>query len=114
SLEDQGIWWVTDIFAHRAARPAATDLVELIRTWEADLVVRDYWEFGGWAAAEAVGVPTAVVGLAMHTPASDLREFIGPQLQALREHVGLAPERSLESLYRGPYIDLLPASYQLE
>lgn len=111
-LAEQAYRWVSDIFADRAARPTATDLIALIPEWEPDLVVRDYWDFGAWAAVEATGVPAAVVGLAMFAPPEELRGFVGPQLQALRAHAGLDPDEPLGSLYAGPYIDLLPVTYQ--
>lgn len=113
-LDEQGLWWVSDIFADRAARPAARDLVDVLAEGSVDLVVRDYWDFGAWAAAEAAGVPAAVVGLTMFTAPADMRAFIGPRLQELRASVGLDPDPALASLYAGPYLDLLPPSYQLE
>ena len=111
-LEEQGLWWVTDIFGDRAARPAAEDLVQLIGSWTADLVVRDTWDFGAWAAAEATGVPQAVLGLAMFDPTADVEDFLGTKLRRLRAHLGGDPEASLGTLYAGPYVDLLPASWQ--
>ncbi|MBW3587952.1 MAG: hypothetical protein KY429_00845 [Actinobacteria bacterium] len=112
-LDEQATWWVSDIFADRAAKPAATDLVEVIQHWAPRVVVRDYWDFGAWAAAEAQVILTAVVGLAMFTTEDEFGAFIGPQLQDLRAHVGLKPDEQLRSLYTGPYVDLLPASYQI-
>lgn len=114
SLDEQGYWWVSDIFADRAARPMAADLIQLCRTWRPDLIVRDYWEFGGWAAAESTGIPCAVMGLAMHAPADELAPFIGHELDAVRTSVGLPSDPGLSSLYRGLYVDLLPASYQVD
>ena len=111
-LDEQAYWWVSDLFADRVARPAARDLVELLGAWQPDVVVRDYWDFGAWAAAEAAEVPTAVVGLAMFTPADEWAAFIGLQLTRLREEVGLSPDGSFASLYGGPYVDLLPPTYQ--
>lgn len=113
-LEDQAFWWVSDIFADRAAKPSAADLVAVIERWQPQLVVRDYWDFGAWVAAEACGVPTVVLGLAMFTPAHQWRAAIGPRLQSLRRHVGLAVDETLGSLYDGPYLDLLPPAYQVE
>lgn len=114
SLDEQGLRWVTDIFADRAARPSATDLVEVLTHWSPDVVVRDVWDFGAWAAAEAVGIPAAVLGLAMHEPPAAVEEFLGDRLAGLRSHVGTPPEAPLDSLYSGPYLDLLPASWQYE
>lgn len=112
-LDEQAHWWVSDIFADRAAKPTAVDLLEVIDEWDPAMVVRDYWDFGAWAAAAASDVETAVVGLAMFTSAEEWRSFIGPRLQQLRAHVGLAPDETLRSLYAGPYVDLLPPSYQI-
>lgn len=113
-LDEQGLWWVTDIFADRAARPSATDLMELLKRWSPDVVVRDVWDFGAWAAAEAVGVPAAVLGLAMHQPASAVGDVLGDRLSDLRSHLGTSPEAPMDSLYAGPYVDLLPPSWQYE
>lgn len=112
SLDQQGLWWVTDIFADRAARPTATDLAPALASWSPDLVVRDVWDFGAWAAAEAAGIPTAVVGLAMHQPVASVEEFLGDRLAGLRTHVGSDPDAPFDSLYAGPYVDLLPATWQ--
>ena len=113
-LDEQGMWWVTEIFADRAARPAAEDLGEVLTSWSPDLVVRDIWDFGAWAAAEAAGVPAGVLGLAMHQPAAEVHEFLGDRLADLRSQVGTDPERPLDSLYAGPYVDLLPSSWQYQ
>ena len=113
SLDRQAYWWVTDLFADRVAKPAAADLLPVLKNWAPSVVVRDYWDFGAWAAAEAVEVPTAVVGLAMFTTPEEFAGFIGSQLQELRGHVGLGPDEELASLYAGLYVDLLPPSYQL-
>lgn len=112
-LDEQGLWWVTDIFADRAARPSATDMVELLARWSPDVMVRDVWDFGAWAAAEAAEVPTAVLGLAMHQPVAAVSDFLGDRLAGLRSHLGgTAADAPLDSLYAGPYVDLLPARWQ--
>lgn len=112
-LDRQANWWVTDLFADRVAKPTAVDLLRVLEEWAPSVVVRDYWDFGTWVAAEAANIPTAVVGLAMFTTPEEFESFIGPQLQELRAHVGLGPDKQLRSLYDGPYVDLLPASYQV-
>lgn len=113
-LERQAVWWVTNIFADRAAKPSAVDLVDLVDGWGVDLIVRDYWEFGGWAVAKAAGLPCAVVGLTMYSGPEDMDAFIGSQLRSLLEHVAADPDEGVGSLYAGPYIDLLPANYQIQ
>lgn len=114
SLEEQGHWWVSHIFADRAAKPSSSDLLEVLGRWEPQLVVRDYWDFGAWVAAEASGVPAGVLGLAMFTGRDAWHAFIGTRLQDLRQHVGLAADETLDSLYSGPYVDLLPPTYQVQ
>lgn len=113
-LEEQGLWWVTNIFADRAAKPAAADLMELVHSWDPDLIIRDYWEFGSWVVAEATGTPCAVAGIAMHMPGEQLAGLIGDRLQKLRAHVGLSADPGLEGLYAGPYVDLVPPSWQIQ
>lgn len=113
-LDEQGVWWVTDIFAGRPGQRTAQDLVELCARSTPDVIVRDYWDFGAWAAATALGIPCAVVGLAMHTTAEQWRDFIGDRLNAILETVGVPRDDELSSLYSGPYVDLLPPSYQVE
>jgi len=111
-LDEQGLWWVTDIFAGRAGRRTALDLVELCEREKPDVLVRDYWDFGAWAAGVATGIPTAVVGLAVRAEESGMRSFIGTRLDALLDAVGAPRDESLASLYGGLYIDLVPGTYQ--
>jgi UDP:flavonoid glycosyltransferase YjiC (YdhE family) len=114
-LDEQGYWWVTDIFAGLAGERTARDLAALCTVRRPDLLVRDYWDFGAWAVATALDIPCAVVGLSFHEPAEDMRDFLGDRLTVLLNAAGMPRHGShdpAETLYRGPYIDLLPESYQ--
>jgi MGT family glycosyltransferase len=112
SLEAQGAWFVTDIFAGVTAERMATDVVALAGTWPPDVVVHESWEFGGALAAERLGVPHATLGIALHAPREATRQFMGPQLAALRRGQGLPPDPTLDWRFGGVYLHCLPLRYQ--
>ena len=77
-LEDKAAWWYEELFLDRAGRAMARDLTALLRTEPADVLVRTQLEFGGWAAAQAHGLPQLVVGLGGTHRVEDLPDMEGP------------------------------------
>ena len=74
-LEDKAMWWYDELFLDRAGRPMARDLTAWLQTESADVVVRSQLEFGGWAAAQAHGLPQLVIGLGGTHRVQDLPEM---------------------------------------
>ena len=60
-LEDEVWFHVKYVFAGTRARRSLPDLLNIIRDWSPDLVVRENTEFAGCVAAERAGIPHAVL-----------------------------------------------------
>ncbi|MDB4945951.1 MAG: glycosyltransferase, family [Labilithrix sp.] len=98
-----GVMMEGDVFAGATATAMVPDLVNHIRTWRADAVVRDPWEFASCIAAEKEGIPYATCNPTLFGP--DLLEFLfGTRLAELRKAHGLAPLDDFAMLHR--YLDL--------
>ncbi|GAA1991209.1 glycosyltransferase [Amycolatopsis minnesotensis] len=82
---------LTSAFAGSLAGVFARDLIERCATWRPDLIVRECNEFGGYLAAERLGIRHAVLDIA---PGSALNlTAVLDALNGEREHLGLAPVR---------------------
>ena len=55
-------------FAGPCAGPMARDIARLAVNWRPDVIVREHLEWGGWAAAEELGVPLIRFNLGRHIP----------------------------------------------
>jgi N-glycosyltransferase len=101
---------VTRIFAGPAARAAATDIVRQAERWRPDLIVREDDEYGGYLAAEALGIPHAAVasfgGLDNITG-----ERLAPLLDEGRAAIGLPADPEGKMLYRYLHATFLPYAY---
>lgn len=97
----EAVWLST--FLPRAKRNLP-ELLDICRSWRPDLIVREQTEFGGWLAAERLGLPHAAVQVSAYRPR--LNQLIAPALDRLRADAGLSSEPSLSRLY--PYLWLLP------
>jgi hypothetical protein len=58
-----GAYLITHIFVGEPARRTAEDLLALASSWRPDVIVRDPLEFGGYLAAEVLGIPHFSVGV---------------------------------------------------
>lgn len=119
TVEANGIPYATDEVPPATIQPAEAvwlntflprakhnlpELLDICRSWRPDLIVREQTEFGGWLAAERLGVPHAAVQVSGYRPW--LNQLIAPALDRLRSEAGLSSEPSLSRLY--PYLWLLP------
>jgi len=86
----------TEGFASVAAAWVADDLLALAHRWRPDVIVHDDMEMGSWIAAERLGIPHIPVQAAAWRP-WQRPALVEPQ-NALRERVGLAPDRDLDGL----------------
>lgn len=111
-LEQQQLWFFTEIFANVAAQRMLPDLLARCESWQPDLIVRNDYEFAGCVAAECFGIPHAAIGLDLFLSQAVQESLIGPQLSRLREAAGLSPHSPMEMLYRYLYLSLMPPGYQ--
>jgi UDP:flavonoid glycosyltransferase YjiC (YdhE family) len=98
------------ILAGVPAPALAADVVALARVWHPDLLVRDCSEFGGWVAAEEIGVPCVVYGVLAWMPTARLEVVIGAQLAELRSLRHLPADPKLSTLQGRLFLDTAPPS----
>lgn len=100
---------VREIFAGLNARAALPKLLEVIRIWRPDIVVRESAEFAAAVAADQAGVPHARV--AIHNPHSEERILLhaAAPVDVLREEAGLSPDNGA-ALRAAPAFTAFPAA----
>jgi UDP:flavonoid glycosyltransferase YjiC (YdhE family) len=84
-------------FAREGARRHAAVILELARTWQPDVVVRDEVDFGAAIAAERLGLPCASV-LVLAAGGFLRKSVVAEPLQALRDEYGLPADPDLAML----------------
>jgi len=104
-----------DFFVDFLLPEMVSDLVNLARSWQTDVVVRDPLEFGGCLAAEHLQLPHVACGplfclwdAARH---SSPGETAKPDLEGLRRTYGLAPDPDLVMLHRYLCLAFLPPAF---
>lgn len=101
---------VTAIYAGSAAQRCAADLLEHARDWRPDLVIREADEFGGYLAAEALGIPHVSVA-----SFGGLTEVTGPRLAPIldkgRAELALCGDPGGERLYHFMHATFVPRAY---
>lgn len=101
-------------FTNRFARldaPAKLDaLLAEATAWQPDLVVHETADLAAPPVAASLGVPSAQHSFGRLLPEACL-EMAAPVTALLWERLGLEPE-PWSGLYRGPYIDICPPSFQ--
>ncbi|WP_437963536.1 glycosyltransferase [Sorangium sp. So ce260] len=101
-----------EMFIGVLARRMTEDLLERARTGQPDLIVRDAMEFGGYVAAEALGIPHATISVGLFTPIERQQQSLGPSIDKLREAFGLPADPGLAMLYRYLYLSFVAPSLQ--
>lgn len=97
-------------FAGPCAGPMARDIARLAVHWRPDVIVREHLEWGGWAAAEELGVPSIRFNLGRHVPRQVVVQRAGQALAILRKARGLAADVDLASLEGIVCFDTSPPS----
>lgn len=98
------------VFAGVTAERMAEDVMTLAARWPFDLVVRETMEYGGYLAAEKLGLPHAVVQTTPHRPS--VLPSIREPLSGHRARLGLPPDPDLTSLTRYLHLSVRPGSLQ--
>ncbi|MFI9388426.1 glycosyltransferase [Kutzneria sp. NPDC052558] len=101
---------VTEVFAGPVAPALARDVLRLADSWRPDLVVREVGEFGGYLAAEALGVPHVSIASGSEVDLLAGRR-LGPRLAEHRVALGLPPDAEGDTLYRHLHVSFLPPAY---
>ena len=109
---ERGMRWVIgNIFGGLFAEQSLPDLRDLIADWHPSVLVHEAFEFGGYLAAEATGLPHAVV---QNTTliANDWR--LAPlrvRLNRTRANLGLPPDDALAAPYRYLHLTTAPPAF---
>ncbi|WP_326567870.1 glycosyltransferase [Amycolatopsis rhabdoformis] len=90
-------WEIRELFARRAGRERAGKLLEIIRDWQPDLVIRDEVDFGAAIAAEKAGLPCVTV-LVLAAGTLVRKDLVVEPLHELRAEHGLPEDRGLTML----------------
>ena len=112
AIEQQHLWFLTEVFAGSAARKMIPDLFAICERWRPDIIVRNDYEFAGCVVAERIGIPHATIGVDLLISVALLESLIGAQLAGLREIAGLPSQSPMDMLYRYLYLSLMPPGYQ--
>lgn len=109
--DKQTAWAWRHIFCGLPAERLATDLRALYRSWPFEVVVRESNEFGGYLAAEALGVPHSSVAADPYGSAYPRRHIFAGHLAGLRARLGLVPDPDGDTLYRHLHLACFPPSF---
>ena len=94
------------VFKDAMTAAFAANLLDATKTWRPDLIVRETNEYGGYLAADVLGVPLAVVDIAPLITA--LVPDLTDRLNVLRDDLGLDAIDSLTPAYGQLTAGLLP------
>src|SRR4051812_24235920 len=104
STREQTYYTLKNVFAGVRAERSLPDLLDIVREWHPDVVVRENTEFAGCVAAEAAGIPHAAVQI------TAAWSYFLPAVEAVMARLGasagLAPEQPADVLYG--YLLLFP------
>jgi N-glycosyltransferase len=102
---------LTEGYPGAGALRTARDVIAHAETWRPDVIVRGTCEFGGYLAAEALGLPHASVGTGGGNARYLDRSLLAPALDTGRAVLGLAPDPRAERIYAHLHANLAPAAY---
>ena len=102
---------LTEGYPGATARQAARDIKAQAERWQPDVIVRGTCEFGGYLAAEALGLPHASVGTGGGNARYLDRRLLAPALDAGRAEFGLPPDPTAARLYAYLHANLAPQEY---
>jgi UDP:flavonoid glycosyltransferase YjiC (YdhE family) len=108
SLQEQSEFKLKNVFVGVRAERSLPDMLDIIREWQVDVVVRENTEFAGCVAAERAGIPHAVVQIT----AVNLHwlQLLEAPFNYLCASVDLPPEKPVDRLYRYLLLNPRPLS----
>lgn len=105
---DRYAWARRSIFAHATARDVVPDILRLATCWRPHVVVRDAAEYGGYLAAELLGIPHVVVRTDSGSSSYGDRGHVADVLDDVRAHFGLAPDPGGDAPFRHLVLSFAP------
>jgi N-glycosyltransferase len=99
-----------EAFAGPVAEINSGEYLRVARELKPDLIVREDTEFGGYLAAEKLGIPHACLGAC--GAANTIRPgYLNPRIDDHRTRLGLPPDPAGAALYGRRFIDFLPPAF---
>ncbi|MCX4096839.1 glycosyltransferase [Nocardia sp. alder85J] len=104
---------MVEFLSARVAGYVAGRVLELAEQWRPDVVLHECTEFGGYLAAERLGIPHVVVDIGpLEAVVQRLhREVIAAALTARRAELGLPPEPGTPGVLRHLTVSLTPEEF---
>lgn len=85
------------------------DVLPLAESWGPDVILHVHHDLAGWIVAERLGIPNVPFAMTLRwLDPGLLRMFAGPQVEALIEKYGLAPDPDLVRPSQWLYLDTSP------
>ncbi len=108
SRQEQTYFTLQKVFASVRAERSLPDLLDIIRDWRPDVVVRENTEFAGCIAAERAGIPHSV--LQITSAWTFFMQAVDAPLTRLCASVGLTSKKPADLLYRHLLLSARPPS----
>ncbi|PRY41450.1 glycosyltransferase [Umezawaea tangerina] len=104
---------ITEFTSPRFVTPVVDGVLALSEHWRPHVIVHECTEFGGYLAAEVLGIPHVVVDIgSLEAIALGLHdEVVQPALTGLRSRLGLAPEPSTPGILRHLTVSVTPEQF---
>lgn len=104
--------YMTEFLGDRIALRVAEDILDLAERWRPDVVLHECSEFGGYLAAEVLGIPHVTVDIGPLRLIRDLHDdLIRPALSTQRAALGLPEEPSAPGILRYLTVCLAPEEF---
>lgn len=104
--------YMTEFLGDRIALRVAEDVLDLAARWRPDVVLHECSEFGGYLAAEVLGIPHVTVDIGPLRLIRNLHEsLIRPALSAQRAALGLPEEPATPGILRYLTVSLIPKEF---
>ena len=103
------------LFGGISTRLRMPQMMELVRVWQPDMLIREGGEYSAALAAEHAGLPHATVCFATSLKGMQVFEQDLPaRLDPIRQAWGLAHDPDLTALYRYLYLNYSPPEFSLQ
>ena len=107
--EDANRVVVAEVFARLDAQAALPGLIDIIASWQPDIVVREPMEFASLVAADSAGIAQVQVAIGMNRFGSGFADLIAEPLAELGALAGLAADRAAAVAVASPTFTSVPA-----
>ncbi|MDO8144254.1 MULTISPECIES: glycosyltransferase [unclassified Isoptericola] len=111
SMEAANELMIREIFGRLDGGAALPRLLDTVRSWRPDLVVRDPFELASLVAAEAEGIPHRSVGLCLDGLIASTAPWFTDPAEELGRPLGLDADGLISAQRSAPSFTVLPASF---